>query len=72
MPWTKTQKIIAWGTVVPVALVVVTLFVGRHRIAGHFVLAGGKRAIANHIVTPVDLTERGQSQPLVSFYLKGV
>ena len=58
MPWTKTQKTIGWGIVVLVALVVVTLFVCRHRIAGHFVLAGGKRAIANHIVTPVDLTDR--------------
>ena len=41
-----------------VALVLVMLFVCRHRIAGHFVLAGGKRAIANHIVTPVNLTGR--------------
>ena len=58
MPWTKTQKMIAWGTVVLVALVVVTLFVCRHRIAGHFVRVSGKRAIADHIVTPVDLTDR--------------
>ena len=58
MPSTKTQRIFAWGTVVLVAVVIATLFVCRHRIAAHRVLAGGKRAIANHIVTPVDLTGR--------------
>jgi hypothetical protein len=58
MAWTKTQKIFTWGTVSLVALAVVTLFVCRHRIAAHRVMAGGKRDIANHIVTPVDLTAR--------------
>jgi hypothetical protein len=49
---------IAWGTVVLMASVVVTLFLCRHRIATHLVLAGGERAIAKHIVTPVDMTAR--------------
>ncbi len=56
MPMTKTQKLIAGGTVVLVASVVVTLFLCRHRIAAHLVVAGGERAIARHIVTPVDMT----------------
>jgi hypothetical protein len=58
MPWTKTQKMIAWGTVVLMALVVVTLFLCRHRIAAHLVIADGERAIAKQIVTPVDMTAR--------------
>jgi hypothetical protein len=44
--------------VVLVALVVVALFVCRHRIAAHLVVADGERAIATHIVTPVDMTDR--------------
>jgi hypothetical protein len=56
MPWTKTKKLIAGGTVVLVALVAVTLFLCRHRIAAHLVVIGGERAIARHIVTPVDMT----------------
>ena len=55
MPWTKTQKLIAGATVALAASVVVTLFLCRHRIAEHFVVAGGERAIARHIVTPVDM-----------------
>ncbi len=58
MPWTKTQKMIAWGTVVLLASVVVTLFICRHRIARHFLLAGGERAIARQIVTPVDISDK--------------
>ena len=58
MRWTKTQKFIAWGTVVLVSSVVVTLFLCRHRIAAHLVIASGERAIARNIVKPVDMTAR--------------
>jgi hypothetical protein len=56
MAWTKTQKAIGWGTVVLLVLVAATVFFSRHKIANHIILARGERAIANHIVTPVDLT----------------
>jgi hypothetical protein len=55
---TTAKKITLSGTVVLLALVAVMLIVCRHKIAHHFVLAGGKRAIASHIVTPVDMTDR--------------
>ena len=58
MPWTKTKKLIAGGTVMLVALIAVTLFLCRHRIAAHLVVSGGERVIARHIVTPVDMTGR--------------
>ncbi|MGA2241215.1 MAG: hypothetical protein ABSH11_04160 [Verrucomicrobiota bacterium] len=44
------------GTVVLLVLVAATVFVSRHKIANQVILAGGKRAIANHLATPVDLT----------------
>jgi hypothetical protein len=56
MAWTKTKKAIGWGTVVLLVLVAATVFVSRHKIANHIILARGERAIANHIATPVDLT----------------
>jgi hypothetical protein len=56
MAWTKTQKAMVWGTAVVLVLAATTLFVLRHKIADQLMLAGGKRAIAKHIATPVDLT----------------
>ena len=56
MAWTKTKKAIVWGAVVLLVSVAVTLFLQRHNIANSMMVAGGKRAVANHIATPVDLT----------------
>ena len=55
---TTAKKVILAGTVVLLALVAVILIVYRHEIAHHMVLAAGRRAIASHIVTPVDMTDR--------------
>ena len=56
MAWTKTRKAIVWGTVGLLALAATTLFLQRHNIADWMMVSGGKRAVANHIATPVDLT----------------
>ena len=56
MAWTKTKKAIVWGTVVLLVSVVATLFLQRHKIANRIMVAEGKRAVANHIATPFDLT----------------
>src|SRR5208282_6723546 len=56
MAWTKTKKAIVWGAVVLFVSVAATLFLQRHNIADSMMVAGGKRAVANHIATPVDLT----------------
>jgi hypothetical protein len=58
MAWTtKTKKAVIWGTVLLiVSVAATTLFLQRHKIADHMRIAGGKRAVANHIATPVDLT----------------
>lgn len=58
MSWTNTKKAVVWGTVVLAVSVVATLFLCRHRIARHLILAGGERAIARQIVTPVDMTAK--------------
>lgn len=55
---TTAKKVTLSGTVVLLALVAVMLFVYRHEIAHHMVLAGGERAIAKQIVTPVDMTAK--------------
>ena len=57
MAWTKTNKAIVWGTVwLLLLLVAATLFLQRHNIANRMMVVGGKRAVANHIATPIDLT----------------
>jgi hypothetical protein len=56
MAWTKTKKAIVWGAAVLLGSVAVTLFLQRHNIADWMMIAGGKRAVANHVATPVDLT----------------
>jgi hypothetical protein len=43
------------GTVVLLALVAVTGIVFRHKIANQIARAGGRRAVANHTVVPLDL-----------------
>jgi hypothetical protein len=56
MAWTKTKKAVVWGTVGLLVLAATTLFLQRHNIANWMMVSGGKRAVANHIATPVDLT----------------
>jgi len=53
---TTAKKLTLSGTMALLALVAVLLILCRHKIADYMVLAGGKRAIARHIVTPVDMT----------------
>ena len=55
---TTVKKVALSGSVALLALVAVILILCRHKIANQIILAGGKRAIARHIVTPVDLTDR--------------
>ena len=57
MAWTNTKRAIVWGTVLVLVLVAAVLFLQRHKIANRIMVAGGKRAVANHIATPVDLTD---------------
>ena len=57
MAWTKTKKTIVWGTaLVLLVLAAAVLFFQWNNIANQMMVAGGKRAVANHIATPVDLT----------------
>ena len=57
MPWTKTKKAVVWGAgVLLLGAGAVTLLVERHDIADWMMVSGGKRAVARHIATPVDLT----------------
>ena len=57
MAWTKTRKAVVWGTVVALLVsVAATLFLQWHNIANQMMVADGKRALANHLATPVDLT----------------
>jgi hypothetical protein len=53
---TKTAKIIVAATIVLLAFGATTLFLLRHKIAGHMTLARAKRMIANHVAEPFDLT----------------
>ena len=62
MAWTKTKKAVVSGTVGLVVLVATTLFLQRHNIADSMMIAGGKRAVANHIATPIDLTSYYRTQ----------
>ena len=50
------KKVIVWGTVVLLVSVAAMLFFQWHNIANSMMVADGKRAVANHIATPVDLT----------------
>jgi hypothetical protein len=56
MAWLKRKKTIAWGIVVALGLVVVVLFLEWPKIAHWMMVTAGKRAVAEHIVTPIDLT----------------
>jgi hypothetical protein len=56
MAWTKTKKAVVWGTVGLLVLAATMLFLQRHNIADWMMVSGGKRAVAKHIATPVDLT----------------
>jgi hypothetical protein len=56
MATTRTQKAILWGTVGVLGLVAATVFVLLHKNADQLNLASGKRALAKHLATPIDLT----------------
>ena len=57
MAWNKTTKLIVSGTVVLLVLAAaITVFLQRHQIAHHLMVAGAERAVANHTATPIDLT----------------
>ena len=56
MTWTNTKRAGVFGTVVLLALVATTVIVFRHKIANQIARAGGRRAIANHLAAPLDLT----------------
>ena len=56
MAWTKTKKAVVCGAVVLLVSVAATLFLQRQNIADWMMVSGGKRAVANHIATPVNLT----------------
>lgn len=56
MAWSKTKMAIVGGAVLVVASVATTLFLQRQNIADWMMVAGGKRAVARHIATPVNLT----------------
>jgi len=57
MGWTNTKKAAVYGTVVLLALVASAVIVFGHKIANQFARAGGRRAIANHLAAPLDLTD---------------
>jgi hypothetical protein len=56
MAWLKSRKAIACGIVVLLGLIVTVLFLAWPKIANQMMIAAGKRAIAEHIATPIDLT----------------
>ena len=56
MAWLNTKKAGVFGTVVLLVLAATTAIVFRHKIANQIALAGGRRAIANHLAAPLDLT----------------
>jgi hypothetical protein len=56
MAWINTKKAKVFGTVVLIALVATTAILSRHKIANQIARAGGRRAIANHLAAPLDLT----------------
>lgn len=58
MAWTKTKTGIMVAAGVFLAAGTGTLVVFRHQIEHNLTLAAGRRAVANHIVTPLDLTDK--------------
>jgi RNA polymerase sigma factor (sigma-70 family) len=56
MAWTKTKTAIVVGAGLLLASGTTTLIVFRHDIADNLTRAGGRRAIANHLAAPLDLT----------------
>jgi hypothetical protein len=56
MAWINPKKAGVFGAVVLLALAATTVIVFRHDIANLFARAGGRRAIANHLAAPLDLT----------------
>jgi len=58
MAWskTKTKVAVAGGIVLIVASVAIILFLERQDIADWMTINAGKRAVAKHIATPIDLT----------------
>lgn len=57
MTWTRTKKSIVWGSVVLLlAAVGLTVYLERQNITDYMVVAKAKRAVAKHIIMPVDMT----------------
>ncbi len=56
MAWINPKRAGVLGTAVLLALAATTVIVFRHNIANQFARAGGRRAIANHLAAPLDLT----------------
>lgn len=52
----NVKRAVALSVVLLVALAAAILFLERHTIADRMMIAAGKRAIANHVAIPVDLT----------------
>jgi hypothetical protein len=56
MAWTNTKKAGVFGVVVLLALIATAVIIFRHKIANQIARAEGRRAIANHLAAPLDLT----------------
>lgn len=57
MALTKAKKLVVFGVIAAVlGLVALTLFLERHNIADRLTIAGGERAMAKRIATPLDLS----------------
>ena len=54
---TNTKRTGVYGTVVLLALVIITVIVFRHKLASELARAGGRRAMANHLAAPLDLND---------------
>jgi hypothetical protein len=56
MTWTKAKVAAVVGVGILLATGTTSVVVFRHAIEHRIVLASGKRAIANHVASPIDLT----------------
>ena len=56
MTSTNLKRAGVFGIVVLLAVAATTVIVFRHKITNQIALAGGRRAIANHLAAPLDLT----------------
>lgn len=56
MKWTKAKTAIVSVVAMVIGGVAITLFLERHNISQNLMVAAGKRAVANHVATPIDMT----------------